>query len=120
MNDEIVDTENSKGDVNSQSSPKKKRAVTPEERLAGCKGQQAELSMKMREISRESKTKESRELKQLYALICKGVYEDLEDTKQIDDNEYTRQVRNLNRILSSNITTKGDVAFLQSKGFMVE
>lgn len=48
-------------------------------------------------------------------MIGKAVWEDLEDTKNIDENEYHKQLNQLKIILKSKIKTKADKDFLNSK-----
>jgi glutamine synthetase type III len=99
---------------------KKKRATTSQERIQSIDKIQARLTAQKKKIKSEGKAKELAELRKLHTLIGKAVFEDLKDTKDIDENEYTKQAVDLNRILKSKITTKGDVSFLQSKDFIVE
>lgn len=94
---------------------RKNRAVTAYENLKKIEKAEVEFEKKLREIKKEKKAKEIEFNKKLYFLIGKAVWEDLEDTKNIDENEYHKQLNQLKKILKSKIKTKADKNFLNSK-----
>ena len=94
---------------------RKNRSVTAYEKVQKIKKTEVEYEEKLKGIKKERKAKEVEFNKKLYFLIGKAVWEDLEDTKIIDETEYHKQLHELKQILKSKIKTKADKDFLNSK-----
>ena len=93
----------------------KKRSVTSAKKLELLQKEESELEDKLRKIKKEKKTNELEYNKKLYFLIGKAVWEDLEDTKGIDEAEHRKQLEQLKTILKSKIKTKADKDLLDFK-----
>lgn len=95
--------------------PGKNRSVTAYEKFQKIKKKEVKVKEQLRDIEKERKAQEIELYKKLYFLIGKAVWEDLEDTKIIDETEYHKQLHELKQILKSKIKTKADKDFLNSK-----
>jgi len=98
--------------------PRKKRAVTAFKKIRNIEKAEAELEEKLRDIKKEKKANELEYNKKLYFLIGKAIWEDLEDTREIDEAEYHTQLNQLKLILKSKIKSKADISFLNLKKLM--
>ncbi len=116
-----VEDDNNKKSTGNKTEVKKVtsgRKLSAEMQIKLIEKSEDKLSKKLNDLKNKKKEVESNFNNKLYYLIGKAIWEDLTDTKSLDEAEYLKQLDNLKKTLKSKVTSKPDINFLKEAKLM--
>ena len=96
----------------------KSRKLTATEKLEKLDNNEKELEDKLNIIKKKKEDLEQEIKKNLYLIIGQAVWEDIEDNKEKNQNEYSSKINSLKIILASKVKKRSDKVLLKSNNLM--